>query len=98
MAILVVAEHDNDALKPATLNTVAAATRLGEHGAGDITLLVAGHDCTAVGDAAAKVAGIAKVLLADAPPLSQGLAEPLAQQIKKISVGYFYSSYIQFLI
>ncbi|MEJ2767730.1 electron transfer flavoprotein subunit alpha/FixB family protein [Mycetohabitans sp. B46] len=71
MAILVIAEHDNAALKAATLNTVAAAQKLG----GEIHMLVAGHNARGAADAAAKVAGVAKVLLADAPQLGEGLAE-----------------------
>jgi electron transfer flavoprotein alpha subunit len=71
MTILIVAEHDNASIKAATLNTVAAAQKIG----GDIHLLVAGHHAQAVADAAAKIAGVAKVLLADAPQLEAGLAE-----------------------
>jgi electron transfer flavoprotein alpha subunit len=71
MAILVIAEHDNAALKAATLNTVAAAQKLG----GEIHMLVAGHNARGAADAAARVAGVAKVLLADAPQLGEGLAE-----------------------
>ena len=56
MSVLVIAEHDNAELKPATLNTVTAAKKLG-----DVTVLVAGSGCAAVGDAAATVAGVAKV-------------------------------------
>ena len=63
MTILVIAEHDNAALKAATLNTVAAAQKIG----GDVHLLVAGHNAQGVAEVAAKVAGVAKVLLADAP-------------------------------
>ena len=58
MSILVVADHDNAALQPATLNTIAAATEIG----GDITVLVAGSGSAAVADEAAKVAGVSKVL------------------------------------
>ncbi|SEJ85167.1 electron transfer flavoprotein subunit alpha/FixB family protein [Paraburkholderia diazotrophica] len=71
MTILVIAEHDNVALRAATLNTVAAAQKIG----GDIHVLVAGHNAQAAADAAAKIAGAAKVLLADAPQLEAGLAE-----------------------
>ncbi|MBT3659195.1 MAG: electron transfer flavoprotein subunit alpha/FixB family protein [Rhodospirillaceae bacterium] len=73
MNILVLAEHDNAELKPATLNTVTAASELG-----DVTILVAGSGCGAVGDAAAKVAGISKVLVADAEIYANGLAENVA--------------------
>ena len=61
MSILVFAEHDNSELKADTLKTVAAAQAIG----GDIHLLVAGHNCQAVVDAASKVNGVAKVLVAD---------------------------------
>ena len=61
MATLIVAEHDNSELKPATLNAVAAAQAIG----GDMTLLVAGSGCAGVAEQAAKVAGISKVLVAD---------------------------------
>ncbi|TKC83951.1 electron transfer flavoprotein subunit alpha/FixB family protein [Trinickia terrae] len=71
MTILVIAEHDNASIKGATLNTVAAAQKIG----GDIHVLVAGHNAQAAADAAAKIAGVAKVLLADAPQLAEGLAE-----------------------
>jgi len=77
MSILVLAEHDNSALKPATANTVAAAVELSGHGAGEVTVLVAGHSCAGVADAAAKLDGVAKVLLADAPAYEHGIAETL---------------------
>ena len=62
MTILVIAEHDNSSIKAATLNTVTAATRIG----GDIHLLVAGSACTTAAEAAARIAGVSKVLVADA--------------------------------
>ncbi|HKR46179.1 MAG TPA: FAD-binding protein [Paraburkholderia sp.] len=71
MTILVIAEHDNDSVKAATLNTVAAAQKLG----GEIHVLIAGHNAQAAAQAAANIAGVAKVLLADAPQLEAGLAE-----------------------
>ncbi|MBB5497550.1 electron transfer flavoprotein subunit alpha/FixB family protein [Paraburkholderia sp. MM5384-R2] len=71
MTNLVIAEHDNQSIKPATLNTVAAARKIG----GEVHLLVAGHNAQAAADEAAKIAGVAKVMLADAPQLEQGLAE-----------------------
>ncbi|MGF6817047.1 electron transfer flavoprotein alpha subunit [Paraburkholderia atlantica] len=71
MTNLVIAEHDNASIKAATLNTIAAAQKIG----GDIHVLVAGHNAQAAADAAAKIAGVAKVLLADAPQLEAGLAE-----------------------
>ena len=83
MSVLVLAEHDNSELKPATLNAVAAAAKLG-----DITLLVAGAGCGAVGDAAAKVAGVAKVLVADSPLYANSLAENVAALIQSLAQGY----------
>ena len=71
MTILVIAEHDDLSIKAATLNTIAAAQKIG----GDIHVLVAGHNAQAAADAAAKIAGVSKVLLADAPQLEAGLAE-----------------------
>jgi electron transfer flavoprotein alpha subunit len=71
MTNLVIAEHDNASIKVATLNTIAAAQKIG----GDIHVLVAGHNAQAAADAAAKIAGVSKVLLADAPQLEAGLAE-----------------------
>ncbi|NVH78483.1 electron transfer flavoprotein subunit alpha/FixB family protein, partial [Paraburkholderia sp. JPY432] len=71
MVNLVVAEHDGASIKAATLNTIAAAQKIG----GEIHVLVAGHNAQAAADAAAKIAGVAKVLLADAPQLEAGLAE-----------------------
>jgi electron transfer flavoprotein alpha subunit len=86
MAILVIAEHDNQALKVATRNAVAAATKLG----GDIHVLVAGQGCQAVADAAATVAGVTKVLLAEAPELEHSLPENLAPLIVDLGKGYDY--------
>ena len=72
MSALVVAEHDNAALKPATLNAVAAATEIAGQ---DVDILVAGKDCRAVAEAAAKIARVRKVLLADDAAYDHGLAE-----------------------
>ncbi|WP_460926103.1 adenine nucleotide alpha hydrolase family protein, partial [Novispirillum itersonii] len=84
MSILVIAEHDNAHLKGATLNTVAAAAAIG----GDIHVLVAGAGCGAVAEAAARVAGVAKVLVADAPAYQHALAEPLADLVVSLAGGY----------
>ncbi len=84
MSVLVIAEHDNAELKPATLNTVTAATRLG----GDVVVLVAGHNCDGVAQAAAKVGGVAKVLKADDARYAHALAEPLASLIVSLAGGY----------
>jgi electron transfer flavoprotein alpha subunit len=84
MTTLVIAEHDNAQLKGATLNTVAAAAKLG----GDVHVLVAGGGAQAVADEAAKVAGVSKVLLADAPHLKDGLAENVAAQVLALAPNY----------
>ncbi|MGH1451178.1 MAG: electron transfer flavoprotein subunit alpha/FixB family protein [Pseudomonadaceae bacterium] len=84
MAILVIAEHNNVALAAATLNTVAAAQQIG----GDIHLLVAGQGCGTVAEAAAQVAGVAKVLLADAPAYANQLPENLAPLVAELARGY----------
>jgi electron transfer flavoprotein alpha subunit len=85
MAVLVVAEHDNHALKPATLNAVAAARELGEPA---LDILVAGKDCAAVAEAAAKIEGVRKVLLADDEAYGHALAENLALLIARLAEGY----------
>ena len=74
MALLVIAEHDNKSLKAATLNAVTAAARLG----GELHLLVAGSQAAAAAEAASRVAGVTKVLLADAPQYADQLAENVA--------------------
>jgi len=84
MAILVIAEHNNAALNGATLNTVAAAQKIG----GEIHVLVAGSGCAAVADAAAKVAGVAKVKLADAAIYAEQTAENLAALVVANAAGY----------
>ncbi|CAG9261719.1 Electron transfer flavoprotein subunit alpha [Paraburkholderia unamae] len=84
MTILVIAEHDNASVKAATLNTVAAAQKIG----GDVHVLVAGHNAQAAADTAAKIAGVAKVLLADAPQLEQGLAENVEATVISIAKNY----------
>jgi len=84
MSILVIAEHDNAELKPATLNTVAAAQAIG----GDIHVLVAGAGCAAVAQAAAKIAGVAKVLVADAPEYGHRVAENVAKLVVGLAGGY----------
>ncbi|MEM5344552.1 electron transfer flavoprotein subunit alpha/FixB family protein [Paraburkholderia azotifigens] len=84
MTILVIAEHDNLTLKAATLNTVAAAQKVG----GDVHVLIAGHNAQAVADAALKIAGVAKVLLADAPQLEAGLAENVEATVISIAMNY----------
>ena len=77
MVALVIAEHDNGSLKGATHHTVTAAAQCG----GDVHILVAGSACGAAAEAAAKIAGVSKVLVADAPHFADGLAENVAEQI-----------------
>ncbi|OUS12157.1 electron transfer flavoprotein subunit alpha [Rhodospirillales bacterium 47_12_T64] len=84
MSILVIAEHDNASIKPATLNTVTAAIQLGD----DVHVLVAGSDCANAGAAAAKIAGVSKVLVSDAPEYAQDVAENIAPLIVKLASGY----------
>jgi electron transfer flavoprotein alpha subunit len=85
MAALVLAEHDNAALKPATLNAVAAAAEIAGP---ELDILVAGRDCRGVAEAAAKVAGARKVLLAEDAAYEHGLAENLAPLLVKLAEGY----------
>lgn len=84
MTILVIAEHDNATVKGATLNTIAAAQKIGD----DIHVLIAGHNAQAAADAAAKIAGVSKVLLADAPQLAAGLAENVEATVLEIAKDY----------
>ncbi|CAK7062425.1 electron transfer flavoprotein subunit alpha/FixB family protein [Saezia sanguinis] len=84
MTTLVIAEHNNQTLQAATLNTVAAAQQVG----GDVHVLVAGLNAQAVAQQAAQIAGVAKVLHADDACLENALAENLAAQILKISSDY----------
>src|SRR5713226_5546852 len=84
MAVLVVAEHDNQALKPATLHAVTAATEIAEKAGSEVHILVAGKDCRGVAEAAAQVAGVAKVLLADDAAYDHGIAENWAPLIVKL--------------
>ncbi|WP_150305829.1 electron transfer flavoprotein subunit alpha/FixB family protein [Pseudomonas saliphila] len=84
MTILVIAEHNNAELNAATLNTVAAATAIG----GDIEVLVAGEGCAAVADAAAKVAGVSKVLLADNAAYAHQLPENISLLVAEIGKNY----------
>ncbi len=84
MASLVIAEHDNASLKPATLNTVTAAAQCG----GDVHVLVAGHNAAAAAQAAAQIVGVSKVIHADDAGLAHGLAENVAAQVLAIAPGY----------
>jgi electron transfer flavoprotein alpha subunit len=84
MSTLVIAEHDNSSLKPSTLSTIAAAQALG----GDVDILVAGGNCSAVADQAAAVGGIGKVLLADNAAYEHQLAENVSLLIAELAAGY----------
>jgi electron transfer flavoprotein alpha subunit len=87
MSVLVVAEHDNVALHTATLNTVTAAVRIAGDG-GEIHVLVAGQVCAEVARAAAQIAGVAKVLFADAMHYADSMPEDLAALIVPLAAGY----------
>ncbi|HEX2199084.1 MAG TPA: electron transfer flavoprotein subunit alpha/FixB family protein, partial [Burkholderiales bacterium] len=84
MTILVLAEHDNKAIRKSTLNAVAAAQKLG----GDLHVLVAGHQADEAAQAAAGIPKVAKVLHADAPHLAEFLAENVASLITSVAKGY----------
>ena len=84
MSILVVAEHNNQALNPATLNTITAAAKLG----GDIDVLVAGHNCKSVADAAAQVAGVKRVIHADDAAYAHALAENMGNLIAHVGKSH----------
>ena len=84
MTILLIAEHDNAGLKSATGNALSAAQKIG----GDIVILVAGHQCQGAAEAAAKLDGVSKVLVADAAHYAHGLGENLASLIVGLASGY----------
>ena len=84
MSVLVIAEHDNATLKGATLNTVTAATRIG----GDVVVLVAGSGCGAAAEAASKVAGVSKVLVADNAAYEYQLAENMGELVAELGKDY----------
>ena len=84
MSALVLAEHDNQGLKPATLNAIAAAGQLDS----DVHVLVVGSGCASVAESASKVAGVAKVRVADAAPYEHPLGETLASLIAAIAADY----------
>src|SRR5262249_7434892 len=85
MAVIVIAEHANGALAPATLATIGAAKPLSGPGAGDVPVLIAGSGPRPVADAAAKIDGVAKVLLADAPHYANPLAEAIADLVLTVA-------------
>lgn len=84
MSILILAEHDNKSLKPATLNTVTAATQIGA----DVHLLVVGFECQIVVEQASQVAGVSKVLVADNAVYEHQLAENVSKLVVDIASGY----------
>ncbi|MGB5599818.1 MAG: electron transfer flavoprotein subunit alpha/FixB family protein, partial [Thiothrix litoralis] len=84
MTILLIAEHDNASLKPATLNALTAAQQMG----GEIDVLVAGSDCQVVAQAAAAMAGVRTVLVADNAVYAQHLAENVSQLVAKLAPNY----------
>jgi len=84
MSVLVIAEHDHGALKPATLNTVTAALQCG----GDVHVLIAGHNAGGAAQAAARISGVAKVLHADGPQLAEQLGENIAAQVVALAGNY----------
>ncbi len=84
MAILLIAEHDNETLSDQTAKAMAAASQIG----GDVHVLVAGSGAKGVADQASKLSGASKVLLADAPELEERLAEPMAALIVSLADGY----------
>ena len=85
MSVLIIAEHDNKQLNPATLHAVTAAVKLGK-----VDLLVAGNGASAVVESAKQVAGVEKVLVADAAHYAEGLAEELAPLVVKLAADYRY--------
>ena len=84
MTALVIAEHDNHSIKPATLNTVTAAAQCG----GDVHVLVAGKGAEGAAKAAAQIAGVAKIIHVDGDHFAHGLAENMAAQVLEISASY----------
>jgi len=84
MSILIISEHDNQSLKPVTLNLVTAAQQIG----GDIDLLVAGENAQAVAEAASAIAGVRKVILADSAAYAHQLAENVSKLVVELADGY----------
>ena len=91
MTLLVVAEHDNQSLKGATLNTVSAAAQIGAGIGGDIHVLVAGHNAGAAAQAAAQIAGVAQVIHAEGESLGHALAKNVAAQVLALQAANGYS-------
>src|SRR5512141_259672 len=87
MTVLLIAEHDNAGLKASTRNALTAAAKIG----GDVDVLIAGANCQAAAQAAAALAGVRKVLVADAAHLADGLAENLANVTVQVAKAGGYS-------
>ena len=83
MGVLVIAEHDNRVLRPATLNALTAGSLLG-----DVSVLIAGEGCSGVAEEAAALQGVKRVLLCDDAVYAEALAEPLAELIAGIGTQY----------
>ncbi|MDM9620534.1 electron transfer flavoprotein subunit alpha/FixB family protein [Rhizobium sp. S96] len=88
MAILLLADHDNATLSDQTAKALTAASKIAKEKGSDVTVLVAGKGAKAAADAAAKLAGVSKVLLAESDELANNLAEPLADLIVSLAAGY----------
>ncbi|MDP3795762.1 MAG: electron transfer flavoprotein subunit alpha/FixB family protein, partial [Polaromonas sp.] len=88
MTALVIAEHDNASIKPATLNTVTAAAHITQLSGGEVHVLVAGQGAQAAAQAAATIAGVAKVIHVDGVHFEHGLAENMAAQVIAIAGSY----------
>ncbi|WP_261841176.1 electron transfer flavoprotein subunit alpha/FixB family protein [Aliamphritea ceti] len=88
MTILVIAEHDNNELKPATLHAVSAACDIAATHGAEIQLLVAGYQCTAVSETASTISGIHQVICADQPEYAQQLAENISKLIVALASDY----------
>jgi electron transfer flavoprotein alpha subunit len=84
MSVLIVADHDNTSLKPGVTNTVACAAKIG----GDVHVLIAGSGCAAAATAAAAIAGVAKVLVVDAPHYASPVAENMAPLVVGLAAAY----------
>jgi electron transfer flavoprotein alpha subunit len=84
MSVLVLAEHDNTAIKSATLNTISAATELDKQ----VVVLIGGHQCAGAAESAARIEGVSKVLVADAAHYAHPLAENLANLVVTLAHGY----------
>ncbi|MBT4711097.1 MAG: electron transfer flavoprotein subunit alpha/FixB family protein [Alphaproteobacteria bacterium] len=87
MTVLVIAEHDNVDVADSTLRAITAAGAFG----GDVTVLIAGHDCGNAANAAARISGVNKVLCADGPSLGSFLAEPLAELVAAMVADHLQS-------